>query len=195
MVASARIVASWVLGVFRDRSKVVMLQLYKSLIRSKFEYCSPLLNPSIVRDIETIEDVQRFFTNRISGMSDVSYWDRLTAIKLQSLQRRRERYIIIHTWKTITGYVPNDLEMQFVESSRFGIQATVPSLKTSASSKAKASYDKSFHVKAAQLWNLHPATTKNFDSLDKFKISLSTFLRRFPDKPPVTGYLILVFFA
>ena len=31
MVASARKVASWVLGVFRDRSKVVMLQLYKSL--------------------------------------------------------------------------------------------------------------------------------------------------------------------
>ena len=187
-VTSARKVASCVLGVFRDRSKVVMLQLYKSLIRSKLEYCSPLWNPSIVRDIETIEDVQRFFTNRISGMSDVSYWDRLTALKLQSLQRRRERYIIIHTWKTITGYVPNDLEMQFVKSRRFGIQAIVPSLKTSASSKAKACYDKSFHVKAAQLWDLLPATTKNFDSLDKFKISLSTFLRRFPDKPPVTGY-------
>ena len=33
-----------------------------------------------------------------------------------------------------------------------------------------------------------PLQTKDFDSLDKFKISLSTFLRRFPDKPPVTGY-------
>ena len=71
MVASARKVASWVLGVFRDRSKVVMLQLYKSLIRSKLEYCSPLWNPSIVRDIEKIEDVQRFFTNRISGIRNV----------------------------------------------------------------------------------------------------------------------------
>ena len=183
MVASARKVASWVLGVFRDRSKVVMLQLYKSLIRSKLEYCSPLWNPSIVRDIETIEYVQRFFTNQIPGMSDLSYWDRVTALKLQSLQRRRERYIIIHTWKTITGYVPNDLDMQLVESRRFRLQASVPSLKTSASSKAKACYDKSFHVKAAQLWNILPATTKDFDYLDKFKISLSTFLRRFPDKP------------
>ena len=43
----------------------------QALIRSKLEYCSPLWNPSIVRDIETIEDVQRFFTNRISGMSDL----------------------------------------------------------------------------------------------------------------------------
>ena len=132
--------------------------------------------------------MQRFFKNRISGMSDLSYWDRLTALKLQSLQRRRERYIIIHIWKTITGYVPNDLCMQFVESRRFEIQTTVPSSKTSASSKAKACYDKSFHVKAAQLCNLLPATTKDFNYLEKFKIALSTFLRRFPDKPPITGY-------
>ena len=149
MVASAGKVASWVLGVFRDWSKDVMLQLYKSLIRSKLEYCIPLWNPST--DIETIEDVQRFFTNRILGMSDLSYCDRLTALKLQLLQRRRERYIIIHSWKTITGYVPNDLDMQFVKSRRFGIQTTVPSLKTSASSKAKACYDRYFQVKAAQL--------------------------------------------
>ena len=104
-----------------------------------------------------MEDVQRFFANRISGMFDLSYCDILTALTIQSLQRRREWYIIIHTWKTITGYVPNALDMQFVESRRFGIQATVPYLKTSASSKAKACYDKSFHVKAAQLWNLLPA--------------------------------------
>ena len=59
MVASARKVASWVLGVFRDRSKVVMLQLYKSFITIKLEYCSSLWHPSIVRDIEIIEDVHR----------------------------------------------------------------------------------------------------------------------------------------
>ena len=135
-----------------------------------------------------IEDVQRYFTNRISGMSDLSYWERLSALKLQSLQRRRERYILIHTWKTIMGYVPNDLNMQFVENRRYGIQAVVPALNKTASSKAKTCYDRSFHVKAAQLWNLLPAQTKVLESLDKFKISLSTFLRKFPDKPPVTGY-------
>ena len=77
----------------------------------------------------------------------------------------------IMSMDSITG---GTADIQFVKSRRFGIQATVPSLKTSAPSKAKACYDKSFHVKAAQLWNLLPATTKDFDSLDKFKISLYT---------------------
>jgi retron-type reverse transcriptase len=188
MVNDARKMASWTLGVFRDRSKVVMLQLYKSLIRSKLEYCCPLWNPSLVQDIQTIEDVQRYFTNRISGMSDLSYWERLSALKLQSLQRRRERYIIIHTWKTIVGYVPNDLNMQFVVNKRYGLQVAVPALNKTASAKAKTCYDRSFHTKAAQLWNLLPADAKDFQSLDRFKVSLSTFLRKFPDKPPVTGY-------
>ena len=76
--------------------------------------------------------------------------------------------------------------MQFVESRRFGIQATVPSLKTSASSKAKACYDKSSHVKAAQLWNLLPATTKDLDSLDKFKISL--YIKENLDRGPREDY-------
>ncbi len=85
-------------------------------------------------------------------------------------------------------YIPNDLKMQFVENRRYGIQAVVPALNKAASSKAKTCYDKSFHVKAAQLWNLLPTETKDFASLDRFKISLSTFLKKFSDKPPVTGY-------
>ena len=48
--------------------------------------------------------------------------------------------------------------------------------------------DPSTLYKAAQLWNLLPADAKDFQSLDKFKISLSTLLRKFPDNPPVTGY-------
>ena len=188
MVGSARNMAAWALGVFRDRSKPVMLQLYKSLIRSKLEYCCPLWNPWLVKDIQSIEDVQRHFTKRISGMSNMTYWDRLASLQLYSLQRRRERYILIHTWKVIQGIVPNDLNMTFFQHPRHGIRTKVPALNKEATSKAKTYYDNSFHVKAAKLWNILPPYVKDHKSLDAFKTALSAFLNKVPDRPPVTGY-------
>ena len=40
-------------------------------------------------------------------MHDLSYNERLKALKLHSLQRRRERYCIIYVWKVLEGLVPN----------------------------------------------------------------------------------------
>ena len=54
-----------------------------------------------------VEKVQRSFTKFISGMTGLSYTERLTVLKLYSLQRRRERYIIIYVWKILEGLVPN----------------------------------------------------------------------------------------
>ena len=39
---SATVMAAWALNVFKTRKLQVMLTLYKSLIRSRLEYCSPL---------------------------------------------------------------------------------------------------------------------------------------------------------
>ena len=156
MLDTARRVASWVLGVFKDRSKDVMLQLYKSLIRSRLEYCCPLWDPTSVRDIEEIEQVQRHFTRRIAGMSSKNYWERLSTLKLQSLQRRRERYMIIHTWKIINGKVPNDINLEINDHKRLGTRLVLPKLSRDASRAALTAYDNSFAVRAVKLWNLLP---------------------------------------
>ena len=87
--------------------------------------------------------------------------------------------------------VPNDINLKFVQNKRLGTRAVVPSLHRTASKKALTSYDNSFAVKATQLWNILPASTKTFESLDKFKVSLSTYLDSFPDQPPVTGYSMI----
>ena len=53
-----------------------------------------------------VEKVQRSFTRFISGMAGLSYTERLAVLKLYSLQRRRERYIVIYVWKILDGLVP-----------------------------------------------------------------------------------------
>ena len=110
--------ASWVLSAFRDRSQLTMLTLFKSMVRSKLEYCCPLWDPPKIADIQSIEGVQRQFTRRIAGCKDLDYWDRLKKLKLMSLQRRRERYSIIQIWKIYNSQAPNSTDIQFYTLDR-----------------------------------------------------------------------------
>jgi ribonuclease P/MRP protein subunit RPP40 len=181
----ARQMSSWVLSVFSDRSETTMLTLFKALIRSSLEYCSPLWSPSKVSDIQALEGVQRHFTSRISGYSDMSYWDRLQRLHFMSLQRRN---IIITMFKLLQNLMPDDLKITFTHSDRRGIRAVVPSLNKAATMKAQSKYDASFAVMGPKLWNCIPAETTRVTKLVSFKTSLGNFLKLLPDNPPTLGY-------
>ena len=109
---------SWILSVFKSRDADAMLTLFKSLVLNILEYCCPLWSPHRFQDISKIEAVQRRFTSKIATVRHLDYWDRLKALNLYSLQRRRERYQLIYMWKIINSKVPNDCginEATFVE--------------------------------------------------------------------------------
>ena len=188
LVSKARDMASWVLSVFRARDRESMLTLYKSLVRSHIEYCSPLWHPSKVSEIQKLEGVQRFFTKRIEGVSHLTYWERLKQLNLMSLQRRRERYILIHVWKILYGLVPNDVKLKFREPSRLGIQAEVPALIRCSRLAVQSLYESSFAVVGPRLWNSLPSRLSVLDSLEIFKGHLTKFMLELPDEPPVVGY-------
>ena len=168
MVANARTMASWALGVFRDRSKTTMLTLYKSMIRCKLEYCCPLWDPKSVQDIQSIEDVQRHFTRRIMGCEDMDYWQRLKHLNLQSLQRRRERYCLIHMWKTYQKLVPNDLNVEFYDNKRLGLKIKVSTYSHSAATSAATAYESAFAIRGAKLWNCLPQDVNSQNTLLSF---------------------------
>ena len=182
---------SWVLSVFRDRSKLTMLTLYNSLVRSKLEYCCPLWNPSAIADIQKLESVQRVFTSKVAGCRELAYWERLKLLKIQSLQRRRERYAIIHTWKILNNLTNNDIGLSFTDtenSSRTGITVTVPPVPRNVPARVVSLYEHSFAVKGPMLWNCLPKHVKGALTLSAFKGLLGDFLNQIPDMPPSTGY-------
>ena len=78
---SARRMSAWTLSVFRNRSETTMLTLFKSMIRSRLEYCSILWNPSKITDIQTLENIQRSFTSKIIECKDLNYHERLVKLK------------------------------------------------------------------------------------------------------------------
>ena len=122
-----------------------------------------------IGDIEVIDSVQRAFTSRISAVSQFDYWERLRKLKLMSLQRRRERFIIIWMFRCRLGEVPNDLGIEFRSSGRLGIQAVVPPLSRNKSGRAQAKYTESFAVIDLMLWNVLPAEISVRDCPRTFK--------------------------
>lgn len=184
----ARKMAAWVLSAFQDRTPAVMLTLYKSIVRSKLEYCCPVWNPTSIAEIQKLENIQRSFTRKIVGCKDLQYWERLKKLNLMSLQRRRERYCIVHVWKILNGLAPNDIGFKFQTHQRLGIKAEIPAINKRSQLSVRSDYDKTFRVRAAQLFNLLPPALGSITSLDGFKVELSRFLEQYPDTPPVIGY-------
>ena len=180
--------AAWVFSVFHTRSTDVMITLYKSMVRSHLEYCSPLWNPASISDIQELESVQRTFTSKIYGLQHLHYWERLKTLSLMSLQRCRERYIVMHMWKIRHGLTSNDLQIQFAEHSRLGIQAIVPPVHKGCKAIHQSLHDKSFGVMGPRLWNCIPAHIRAINEIGSFKRHLTKFVLTVPDIPPIRGF-------
>ena len=180
--------ASWILRTFQSRDKILMKTLLKALIYPIVEYCCQLWNPEMKYEIRNLENSQRYFTKRINGMQKKSYWERLKILKLYSLERRRERYIIIYTWKLLYGKIPNiegdkGIKMKF--SERKGTECQIPPLKsTRVMQRVQSMIDNSLVVKGPKLFNKLPRYLRDFSgNLEEFKKTLDDFLVDIPDQP------------
>ena len=162
--------------------------LFFSIIRAKLEFSCEIWSPYQTQDIVKIEQIQRSFTSRISGMREFNYWERLHELKIQSLQRRREKIIIVHMWKICNGVYPNSINISFKLHSRSNSLKAVVKPLPKIRGKILTIYDESFVIKAAKLWNVLPNQLTLITSLDLFRESLDRFLSTVPDKPPLPGY-------
>ncbi|XP_078059894.1 uncharacterized protein LOC144485672 [Mustelus asterias] len=85
------------------RSREIMLQLYRTLVRPHLEYCAQFWSPHYRKDVEAIERVQRRFTRMLPGLGGMPYEDRLRELGLFSLERRRMRGDLIEVYKMLRG--------------------------------------------------------------------------------------------
>ena len=117
-VKKARKYTGWLLRSFFSRRPEVIISLYQTYVIPRLEYGSILWSPYKISDIEKIEAVQRTITSKVDGMTHLNYHERLHSLKLYSLMRRRERFIAIHMYKIANGLVPNNLSLEFYNTSR-----------------------------------------------------------------------------
>ena len=187
IVDDARKMAAWTLSVFISRSADIMIPLFKTAVRSKLEYCCPVWNPTKLEDIKNLEAIQRSYTAKITEVQHLSYYDRLKSLKLMSLQRRRERYVLIQFYKILHELAPNDIDLVFYPTTRRGVCCKIPPLIKRSKTKYQRQFDDSFHVYGARLWNVIPNSVKEKNSVESFKIALTKLCMQLPDNPPIPG--------
>src|SRR6266568_9437712 len=72
-------------------------------VRPILEYGSTVWNPIAQCDINALENVQRYFTNRIPGCVFLPYKQRLTILSLDSLQKRRSVADLVCFYSIMSG--------------------------------------------------------------------------------------------
>ena len=190
---SARQMSGWILRTFKSRDPNHLLPLWKSLVMSKLEYLCQLWSPEKTGDIQKLEQIQRTFTRKLRPFQQhkLNYWERLKELKLYSLQRRRERYCIIYTWKILENKVPNPLpeEKGGIKSQRLPRlgRTCYRRVLDSSSQRHKTLLSTSFLNVGPRLFNSLPKDIREMTgcTIEAFKRSLDKFLQRLPDEPPI----------
>ena len=179
--------AGWILRTFASRDKITMLTLFKSLVLSRLDYGSQLGSPFKAKDIRLLESVQRAFTKHIQGMHTYSYADRLSMLKLYSLQRRRDRYTIIYVWKILESIVPNlNIPITCYSSIRRGRLCETSHV--GIGHLGTLVYH-SFRFRGIRLFNVMPKQIRDLScSVSSFKYQLDKYLSTIPDTPCIANY-------
>ena len=193
-ITASKIMSGMILRTFLTRDAEVMIRLFKTYIRSKLEYCCSVWSPVKQGEINEIERVQKSFTSKIEGMEGLDYHQRLVKLDLYSLERRRERYLIIYAWQMIEGIKENILGLKVKKYGRFrriwspvtpwshkGIKIKHSIRTTIYNSTAK---------KMERLYNTLPPEIGKITekSVETFKRKLDSWLKTLPDTPKIDDY-------
>ncbi|KAG1653494.1 hypothetical protein GQR58_025530 [Nymphon striatum] len=132
--------------------------------------------------------IQTSYIRKITGLGHLNYWEQLKDFRLNSLQRRRERYLIIYTWCMLERQVPNIGMVQDI--SKRGRRCLVPPINQRAEKWTQKLIESSLKVRGPMLFNIVPKQIRNMSGCktDVLKRPLEKWLANIPDEPQISGY-------
>ena len=162
-----------------------MMLMFNMYIRSKLDYCCLIWSPWQKKDIDKVERIQNNFTSRIEGMTNLNYHERLRKLNLYSLERRRERFMIINAWQQLEGVKENILCFKEVGKGRGRTIKT-----TRIPNSNKILIFNSIARRMERLFNSMPPYLRDVSGVktERFKVQLDRWLQTVPDLPRIDDY-------
>ena len=164
---------------FSCKSKVIVKQLYKSLVRPHLDSCVQVWRPHLKKDIEVLEKVQRRATRMVDGYRGMEYEERLKRIGLTTLEMRRERADLLEVFKILKGMEGLDRDHFFkdaVEGRESGMVTRGHSMKLYKKRVRLEVGRWSFGNRVVERWNSLPEDVVEEETVNGFKGKLDRFL-------------------
>ena len=175
-----------------------MIKLFNSYIKSKLEYCCVIWSPSADNQnqngINMIEKMQQAFTKKIEGLENLDYHQRLKECNLYSMERRRERYMIIYAWQMLEGKKTDVLglktKLSKISPNRSIQLGSIKKYRTVMPTRIQTKILNSPMRKMERLFNCIPGHIRDIteSSTEYFKKQLDEWLEGVPDQPKCGVY-------
>ena len=154
---------------FVSHDTETLVKAFKVYVRPLVEYCSSAWSPHYAKDVKSIESVQWKFTERLTGLWNVPYAERLKRTGLERLDVRRVRADLLLSYKIIFGLTNVDSAQFFqlshnVETRGHDYKLYIPAVHTDCRKYF-------FSNRIINVWNDLPAST-DFSSFISFKSSI-----------------------
>ena len=174
VVNTANRILGMISRTFTSRSRVIILQLYRSLVRPHLDYCAQAWRPHLKKDILAIEKVQRRATRMIDDIGKLEYEDRLLQLGLTTLETRRIRGDLLEMFKIFKGFDNLDHTKFFKLNSNVLRGHSLKLYKTRFESSIG---ENSFYARSIDEWNALTPDIVNCTTIDSFKSKLDDHLK------------------
>ena len=164
----ARVAAHSIAKAFISKDITVWSDLFRTFVRPHIEYAMPAWLPYQSNHLKTLESMQRWFSRQIPGIGHLDYLERYRICGLQTVEVRRDRGVIIETFKLTTGINSTCDRMIQPHGHNYDTRGR----KAGNLSHVKPHGDVrkfSFAARAPILWDAVPFEAKNAVSVNSFK--------------------------
>lgn len=163
------------LGILRRTFKHIDVEsfkrVYTTYVRPKLEYAVQAWSPYYKKDCEVLEKVQKYATRLVPELKEMTYEQRLDKLNLYSLEDRRVRGDLIHTFKLFQEESAIQPEKFFVraESHTRGHSYKLYKPMLQKSLMLRKNF---YSIRTINKWNELPESVVTAKSVDSFKARL-----------------------
>jgi hypothetical protein len=172
VVHAANTRAYLILKCFKSRDPSILVRAFNTYIRPILEYCSPVWSPYHLELIKLVENVQKRFTKKILHLSNITYYNRLQLLDLESLEIRRVKHDLSTCFKIMHNLVLIDNSMFFFIDNKNNTRGHNYKMHKQPSRLDIRKF--SFSYRVVNFWNQLPFEIVNAGNINIFKSKINS---------------------